>query len=253
MSLQILLLSLVAFASAAAKQPLEQIERKDYPVTANVALTLRLADGTVHIYGSDQNVIKLTAIKKAYTQERLDQIKVGVTVNGDAATIETTFPANPGGLSLADRSGTVDYVLLVPQTCTIKLLEVENGEVIVEGLRGDGVNVRLTNGRILAKNCFTTTDLTLARGGVEVAFYWWESRAFDVKAQSTSGDVHVALPKNANARFDAATGDGWIRNQFVKDETNGDARALQWTMGEEAANTITLRAQSGNIRIENIY
>lgn len=244
--------AILAACSAFAREPLEDIVRADYPVSSKVAITLRVAEGTVHIYGSNEDLIKVTAIKKAYTKERLDRIKVDVAINGDRAVIETTFPPKPQGLSIADRSGTVDYILLVPQTCSLAQVEVENGEVIVEGLRGDGLNVRLTNGRILAKNCFAPTDLVLGRGGLDVGFNWWEDRAFEVKAQSTYGDLLVALPKNALARFDAATGDGWIRNSFNKEQQN-DARTLQWSKGDDPSVTITLRAQSGNIRIDNIY
>ncbi|MFL6568732.1 MAG: DUF4097 family beta strand repeat-containing protein [Chthoniobacterales bacterium] len=247
-------LLLIVSSTAFGKQPLEDIQRADYPVPPNVAITLRLGDGTVHIYGSGDNVIELTAIKKAYTKERLDAIKVNVTVNGQNAAIETTLPPKAQGLGLEDRSGTVDYVLLVPQNCSLKSIEVENGEIILEGIRGDGVNVGLTNGRMLAKNCFAPTNLTLGRGGVDLAYGWWEDgRSFAVNAQSKNGDIHVALPKTAGARFDATTGDGWIRNDFAKDEGNDDARSLQWTMGEDPTVSFTLRTQSGNLRIDKPY
>jgi len=242
--------------SALAKQPLEETITKEYPVTANLRLTLHLTDGTVHIYGSDQNVIKLTAIKKAYTKERLDAIKVDVTVNGDSAVIETVFPPKPTGLSIADRSGTVDYSLLVPQTCTISELTVENGEILVDGISGEGVNVRLTNGRIAARNCFSATNLTLANGGLEILYYWWEQRSFDVTAESRNGDIRIALPKNSDVRFDAATGNGWIRNRFLKDEQEHDGGASQtrrWTMGAAPTGEIKIRADSGNVRIEDVY
>src|SRR4051794_4432356 len=186
-------LLLIFSSTAFGKQPLEGIQRGDYPVPPDVAITLRLGDGTVHIYGSGDNVIELTAIKKAYTKERLDAIKVEVTVNGDSAAIETTLAPKAQGLSVEDRSGTVDYILLVPQTCSLKSIQVETGEIIIEGIRGGGVNASLTNGRILAKNCFVPTNLTLGRGGVDVGYLWWEEgRSFAVNAQSTNADIHVA-------------------------------------------------------------
>jgi DUF4097 and DUF4098 domain-containing protein YvlB len=243
-----------ACSTAAAKQPLEDIVRSTYPVAPNVRLSLRLAEGTVHIYGSDEPAIKVTAIKKAYTQERLDAIQVNVTINGDEAAIETVFPPKPKGLSIADRSGTVDYTLLVPQTCTITKLEVENGEIVVEGIRGEGLSASLTNGRIRAVNCFTSTELTLGAGGLDIYYFWWEQRSFPVTAQTRQGDIRVALPHNSAARFDAGTENGWIRNQFDPErQQEGTAQSLEWILGLDPTSEIKLRAQSGNIRIENIY
>jgi len=55
--------ALTVFAlTAFAKPPLVEIEQKEFAVPPNVALTLRLGDGTVHIYGSNEDVIKLGAI-----------------------------------------------------------------------------------------------------------------------------------------------------------------------------------------------
>lgn len=245
-------LLLISSSTAFSKQPLVEIEQKEVAVPANVTLNVRLAEGTVHVYGADGPVIKLVAIKKAYTKERLERIKVNVKLEGDAAAIETTLPPKETGLSTADRSGTVDYILLVPQTCSIAQLEVETGEIIVEGMRGAGLNVRLTNGRMLVKNCFTATNLSLGRGGMDLGYMWWEEGSFSLNAQSAIGDLRVVLPPTANAKFDAATGDGWIKNQFAPEQSEGP-RSLQWTMGSEPAAAINLRAQSGNIRIEKAY
>jgi hypothetical protein len=241
-------------SSASGKQVLEHIVASTHAVVPNVRLSFRLGDGTVHIYGSDEPALKVTAIKKAYTQERLDAIQVNVTVNGDEAAIETVVPPKAPGLSTADRSGTVDYTVLVPQTCTITRLEVENGEIIVEGIRGEGLSASLTNGRMRAVNCFTPTDLVLRSGGLEIAYFWWEQRSFPVSAQTRQGDMRVALPKDSAARFDAATENGWIRNQFDPErELDGKAQAYEWILGIDPTSEIKLRAQSGNVRIENIY
>jgi hypothetical protein len=253
-SLILLALVCLTTGSASAAQVLEEIVRQNYPVTANVSISLRNTDGTVHIYGTDDREIKLVAIKKAYTKERLDGIKVNVTLKDNAAAIETVFPPKPQGLSVADRSGTVDYNLFVPQTCTLSTIELSNGEVIVDGLRGEGVTVRLTNGRMLVRNCFSPTQLALGNGGIEVFYYWWELRHFPVSVEATNGDVHLAVPPDAAVRFDATTALGWIKNQFAPNtEPTGDSRQLHWTMGDDPTGEIKVRVTHGNVRIENIY
>lgn len=251
-----LLATLVLFVvgDAFAKQPFEAIERKEIPVAPDIALSVELGDGTVHVYGSNENVIKLLAIKKAYSKERLDAIKVDVSVTAEAALVTTTFPPKPNGLSLADKSGTVDYVLIVPQTCTLKNITVENGEIEIDGLRGGGVDVRLTNGRIVVMNCFAPTNLSLGRGGMDIVYFWWENTAaFPVNATATAGDISVALPPNGVASFDAATQSGWIRNQFLPNEQNDSGQSLRFASGENPGTEIKLRASSGNIRIARTY
>jgi len=53
---------------------LEEIFEQSYPIepTANVAI--RNGDGAIFVYGSPANEIRVQAIKKAYTYERLKQI-----------------------------------------------------------------------------------------------------------------------------------------------------------------------------------
>jgi type 1 fimbria pilin len=249
-----LALLVLACSSTSGKQPLEETIRSTHPVVATARLTLRLTDGTVHIYGSDEPAIQITAIKKAYTQERLAAIQVNVTVEGEDATIDTVLPPKAKGLSTADRSGTVDYTLLVPQTCTLTQVTVENGEIAIEGIRGDGVTASLTNGRIRAVNCFAPTTLRLGAGGLDLGYFWWEQRSFPVDVETRNGDIRVALPESSAASFDAATKNGWIRNQFDPErEQEGTAQSMEWILAIDPTSEIKLRAQSGNIRIENIY
>src|SRR6266403_13432 len=67
-------------------------------------------DGSIQIYGSDRSEISIHAIKRAYTQERLKSIVVDVKATPRNVAIETIMPPKKAGLSLSDRSGTVEYV-----------------------------------------------------------------------------------------------------------------------------------------------
>ena len=143
----------------ATSAPLQEKFEKTYPLAPNATITVRNTDGTIYIYGSEVNELKIFARKKAYSKERLDGISINVSINGDQVGIDTIYPPGPKGLSLKDRSGTVDYIIIVPETSSLSQVELTNGEIIVDGLRGPAVNARLTNGIILAGNCFSAVHL----------------------------------------------------------------------------------------------
>ena len=63
-----------------ATEVLEEIIERDYQIDPASKFTLQNGDGSVRIYGADIGEMKLQAIKKAYTKERLSRIDVDVAV-----------------------------------------------------------------------------------------------------------------------------------------------------------------------------
>ena len=246
------LLLLVAQPLPATKT-LEEITEESYDLSATGTLTIRNQDGRIYLYGSDGSELKVKVIRKAFSQERLDELKVNVSIDGDNAVIETAFPAKPEGWSTSDRSGTVEYLINVPQHCTIRKAELANGEIMIDGMRGPSVEAQVGNGRIHARNCFTSARFTLERGGMEIFYGWWERRAFSLTAEIATGNVRVLIPSDANARIDATTVNGNLQSRFAKPGENL-GRALDVTLGDEGANAeLVLRATNGNVRIDKSY
>ena len=247
--------ALLLFAAAPlnGSKTLEEITEENYEFSATGTLTVRNQDGRIYLYGSDGSELKVKVIRKAFSQERLDALKVNVTINGDDAVIETTFPPAPEGWSTEDRSGTVEYMINVPQHCTIKNAELANGEIMIDGMRGPSVEAHVGNGRIYARNCFTAARYTLERGGMDIFYGWWERRAFSLSAEIASGNVRVTIPSDANAQIDAETVNGNLQSRFAEPGQNL-GRKLQTTVGSEGANAeLVLRAANGNVRIEKSY
>src|SRR4051812_33060559 len=102
-----------------------------FAVGANPTLTVRNTDGRIYVYGADDNEIKVKVYKRAFTQERLDQIAAKISLQGDAMTIDTYYPPVRKGL-FEDRSGTVEYTVLVPQNCTVTSADLSRGEIHIE-------------------------------------------------------------------------------------------------------------------------
>jgi hypothetical protein len=248
-----LLLLVCLWASGCHKEEepvVEETFKQTYPVQPDVHITLKNTDGSFYVYGSGKSEVQVEAIKKAYGRERLGKIQVNVTNTPGIFSIDTVYPPKPK-LGLGDRSGTVDYVIIVPQTCTISRLDVNTGEVIIDGLRGGGVSASLVNGRMFNHNCFGQQQLFVANGALDVSFEWWETRKFSVEARILNGNLRATIPSDGQFHLVAKTIDGNISNDFSEQEDRhrGFTRSVDSIVGENAQTEITLQATNGNIKI----
>ena len=240
--------------TAFAVEPLEDIVEQKYDVDANATLSVTNIDGSIRVYGAETPQIVIQAIKKAYTQERLAGIVVDVKATQGSVAITTTFPPRKNAVS--DRSGTVDYIIVVPQTARITDLSLTNGELLVEGLRpGGSATAHLVNGWLAGHNCFADLNLTVETGRLDVAFDWWESHRFSVKASSTRGNVRAILPSDASLMLNATALEGRVANDFEAEKANSReiVHSVATVIGTEAEATISLGAGRGNIRIDKTY
>jgi hypothetical protein len=228
---------------------LEEVVEQTYPVDPTATLRITNGDGSIRIYGADITEIKIEAIKKAYSAKRLAGISVKVSARSNSVSIETDFPpAKKWGFG--DRSGTVDYVLVVPQTCRITNLELTNGEVLVDGVRGAITNARLTNGRLFGHNCFSNIDLGVASGNLDVAYDWWEETKFSINAKIEDGNLRASIPSDAAFHLIAETEEGKIANDFAEQEQRQDGvRKIDINIGAPPHPEIRLRARDGNIHV----
>src|ERR1044072_5997625 len=63
-----------AVQSTFAVEPLEEIVEQKYDVDPAVSLELQNIDGSIRVYGADQPIVSIQAIKKAYNAKRLRDI-----------------------------------------------------------------------------------------------------------------------------------------------------------------------------------
>jgi hypothetical protein len=248
----ILAASLLSFTScgSATNRTLEETFEQSYRIEPTADVSIKNRDGVVRVYGSRANDMRVQAIKRAYTRERLKQIVVNVSVQPGSVSIETNFPPKPTW-GLFDRSGTVEYTIVVPQTANISRLESGSGEVLVEGMRGQTVHAQLERGRMLARSCFTNAVVSLGRGTLTLAYGWWEPGKFSIQANVANGNVSASLPGAAGFHLIAETPRGKITNDFVERnqrsaEEISKVDALVHGGGEAA---IKLQAAEGNIKV----
>src|SRR5438270_10073046 len=136
-------LCLIGACRPPVDRTLEEMIDRSFPVDPTATLSVTNRDGSIRLYAAGPEIteIRVEAIKKAYRPERLKAISVNVSARRDAVSIETIYPKDPAG-GFSDRSGTVDYVIVVPQSIRIAKLQLDDGEILVEGMRGDEGHVQ---------------------------------------------------------------------------------------------------------------
>jgi hypothetical protein len=247
----VLLLSLAGCGSESDRVLEETFERL-YPIQPNADISIQNHDGAVLVYGSNTNELQVHAMKKAYSRMRLKEIAIDVSAQSTTVSIDTKFPPKPRW-ALFDRSGTVDYTIVLPATANISQLRLVAGEVLVDGMRGPSVRAWLADGRMLAHNCFTAIDLALQRGNLTVSYDWWEHGTFSVHANIAQGNAWAFLPSESAFHLAAETAHGRIANDFdnLAVERTASAAAAKIDMlvngGGQAA--IKMRAANGDIKI----
>jgi hypothetical protein len=245
--------ALLAATTAFAVEPLEESIEQKYDLDANATLSVANTDGSIRVYQHQLPGIIIRAFKKAYTEERLRGIVVDVKATRSSIAITTNFPPRKNALS--DRSGTVDYIIIVPPTVRITDLSLTNGELLVDGLRSGSANAHLVNGWLGGHNCFSDLNLTVENGRLDVAYDWWQNNKFSVKASSTRGNVRAILPSDVSVSLNATAPEGRVANGFKTTNSNsGDViHSVATVIGPEAEAAISLEASRGNIWIEKIH
>jgi hypothetical protein len=239
--------------SEAAPKILEEMVEQKHAVDRDATLSIRNTDGSVRVYGGKVPEITIRAAKRAYTAERLRGIVVEVKATRTHVAIDTIFPPRKNAWS--DRSGRVEYTIIVPETIRITRLNLVNGEVMVKDLRGGSATAQLVNGWLGGVNCFGDLNLSIVNGRLDVAYDWWEHHKFFAKASSVNGTLRAILPSHGAVALSARTGTGRIIDGFGLNPRGPGAllRVLETPTGPQPESSIELKTTGGNIRIEKSY
>src|SRR4030095_14381715 len=166
---------------------LAEVVEQAYPVSPSANISIHNQDGAILVYVSDANEVRVRSLKKAYSQERLNQIAIDVSTNPGAASVTVKVPPRPKW-SFLDHSGTVDCTIVIPATAGISAMDLNAGEVLLDSMHGREVHARMRDGRIFARNCFTNLDLAMNRGTLTLAYDWWEPEKFSAQVNVGQGN-----------------------------------------------------------------
>ncbi len=149
---------LLTGCNSAIDRVLEESFERLYTIEPTANITIQNGDGAVMVYGSNVNEMRVDAVKKAYSRARLTQIAIDVTTKPGSVSITTKFPPKPKW-GLFDRSGTVDYTIVVPATATVSGLELDAGMI---GGRKAGSPLRQMSPRETHGYIFPATPLSIS-------------------------------------------------------------------------------------------
>src|SRR5438445_941637 len=184
-----------------------------YPLTANGRIELENINGGVHILAWDQNQVKVDAVKRAHTEERLKDAEIRVDARADSISIETQYREQEEGWHYGghDNPPSVEYTLTVPRSARLDEIKLINGSLDVAGVSGE-VHASCINGKLTARGLAGRARLATINGHLDANFD--RLQATPIELSSVNGPVDLTLPSDAKASIEATTVSGGIDNSF---------------------------------------
>lgn len=188
-----------------------------YPLAPDGRVSLENLNGSVTITVSDRNEVQVNAVKRAYKQERLSEVRIDVSSTMDAIRIRTRYPNEDHSFTDEERGrynnpAAVDYSIVVPRRARLESVDLVNGSLEIDGVEGD-VKASAVNGRLVVRGLRGEAKLNTVNGNLEATFAQL-SEAKPLSLGSVNGSVEVVIPSDASAVVRAETISGSIRNDF---------------------------------------
>ncbi|MET0646536.1 MAG: DUF4097 family beta strand repeat-containing protein [Pyrinomonadaceae bacterium] len=242
-----------ADASLAQRPELTEEFHQTYPLASGGRLSLSNINGAVKVQVWERNEVKVDAVKRAYTAERLREAKIEVDASPSRLRIETDYPDST--LRWSDRDGerhenpaSVEYTLTVPRGVNIDEISLINGNLDIAGVAGS-VKASSINGRVTAVGLSGPVNLSVINGRLEATLDRL-SDAADVTLSAVNGPLVATLPSDANAVVRANTVHGGISNDFNLPVRVGEyvGRDLEGRIGRGGAD-VRLSNVNGSVQI----
>jgi DUF4097 and DUF4098 domain-containing protein YvlB len=236
--------------SPRVEHELNEAIEQTYKIEPSSSMSIHNGNGSIAIHGTNTPELQLRVIKKANSSEQLSSIHINVAPQPDFVSITTNF-LQPKNKALFAASGTVDYMVSVPPTIRLRRVDLDNGKLAIDGMRGEEVQANVVDGQLVIRNCFANIHARIANGTLDLLYDHPDQRQFSVDAQITSGNARIVIPRAGSFHVRAETVTGKIINDFAETvEVNGRTlRKIDMSFGKEARSEIKLRVTTGDIRI----
>ena len=247
------LLSILFWFAGCSKElerPGLEILERTYAVDPAARLKISNLSGSISIHGADTEQLALRATKKATSVAALKNINVNVAAETGSISISTSaLPGKKG--SFMGANNIVDYDLVVPRTMKIARLELDNGTVLIEGIKGEDIRANVVDGELAVRNCCGDIQLAVANGALDLSFEDCGPEPFSAEAQIIHGNARVSLPRRASFHARAQTTSGKIVNDFA-DMVDVHSRTLQKidvSVGRNVRSELAVRVTTGDISL----
>jgi DUF4097 and DUF4098 domain-containing protein YvlB len=205
-------------------QELTEEFHQTYPLNATGRVSIENINGGVRISVWDQNEVKVDAVKRAYTKERLDEAKIDVSATADAVRIRTEYPNRNQSFNDGEQRrhnpADVEYTLTIPRKARIDSADLVNGSLEIEGAEGD-VKAACVNGEVKARGLTGDVKLSTVNGGVDATITRLDESK-SISLNSVNGSIVLTIPAGSNAQVKANTIHGSIANDFGLQVNDGE-------------------------------
>src|SRR5438045_266970 len=205
------------FTSFAHAQTTEEFHQT-YPLAANGTFVIHNVNGFVHITGWERNEVKVDAVKRGESKQKLDEARSEVEAGADRVSIRTRYPEHDSWFVGYRNPATVDYTISVPRSVRLEASLV-NGPLELSGVTGE-VRASAVNASMSVKGLGSEAELSTVNSRLEAQFDCLPTSGH-ITAKSVNGGVAVSIPSDANVEVEAKTLNGGIHNDFNLPVQNG--------------------------------
>jgi DUF4097 and DUF4098 domain-containing protein YvlB len=244
-----LLICTALFATAVSADVTEETEVR-YQLNQGGRISLGNVNGNVTIKATAGNEVVIKTIKKAGSQEYLDDLQVKINATDSRITIDTKHPESEGGwFNWSNSSGSVTFELTVPYDVELDTIETVNGDIEIVGVKG-AVSAETVNGNMLLEGLQSDADLDTVNGKINAQFDLLDSGQ-RVHADTVNGRIVLRIPSESSAQVYAETLNGGIdADDFDLEAEKGFVgRDLDGRIGDGGAR-LSLDTVNGSITIE---
>lgn len=243
-------LLLVSGCGQKADRVSTEVMERTYEIDPTARLKILNLRGTITIRGADTQELKLRATKKAASPAQLQDINISVAAESGSISISTSvLPQKKRAASGA--AGEVDYELVVPRTINIARLELEDGNVLIEGMEDEDVRANVVDGEVTIRKCCANIQVAIANGDLDLSLKDCGQHSFSTNAQLTHGKAKIFLARDSSIHVRAQTEKGTVVNEFADmvQVNGGSTRKVDLSLGTDVRSQLTVRVTTGDISL----
>src|SRR5207247_6558922 len=170
-----------------SERPADEVIEQTYKVNADASLRITNPRGSVAIRGADVSEVRMHAVKSASSAAQLKNITVDVTAEPGDVLIKTAFLRQKNMPFYAGTTA-VDYTLSVPHSARIARVDVDDGNVSIEGIQNADVRANVVNGQLEVRNCCGDLKVAVVNGALNLSYGLCEGPYFSADAKVLNGN-----------------------------------------------------------------
>ena len=235
--------------------------RKDssqsFPLNADGRFGLDNVKGRIEIHGWSSNAVVINAAIHGKTGESVEAVKINIDSAPDRVSVHTEQPSSVTGFPWSwlwfkddkRNDASVDYTIQVPQHARLADISSVNGRIVIDRVAGD-IAASTVNGKMQIKNAVRNLKLTTVNGGI-TADMSALGGGQSVSLNAVNGEIELALPDDADAKFSVSTLNGSITSEFPSLKVKKEfpvSKNLKGSLGHGGA-TVKINTVNGGVKI----